>query len=104
MHWQQVDCGQSKFYSIMNGWRATERRVRTTQPLRNFLPEFAKAFHMHFVNHGIVQWDPGSRVPLPIESGVDDHRLRHTPRIVTEVLRQILFLVADHVTEYFICP
>src|SRR5438552_19107870 len=59
---------------------------------------------MHFVNHGIVQCDPGSRVPLTIESGVDYHRLRHTPRIVTEVLRQILFLVADHITEHFICP
>ena len=51
-----------------------------------------------------MQWYAGSPVTLPIESGVDDHRLRHAPCIVAEVLRQILLLVADRVTEHFICP
>src|ERR1700757_1919462 len=99
MHWQQVDCSYSEFLQIINGCRATDRRVRATQLLRNFLPKFAKPFHVHFVNHGSVQWYAGSPIPLPIESGVDDHRLRHAPCIVAEVLSQILLLVADRVTE-----
>src|SRR5947207_13523863 len=51
-----------------------------------------------------MQWDAWPPTPLPIKSSLDDHRLRHPPSIVMEVLRHICFLVADRVTEHFICP
>ena len=59
---------------------------------------------MHFVNDRILQWNARSLIAVPIELSIDDHRLRHAPRVVAEVLRQIFLLATDDVTEHFVCP
>ena len=59
---------------------------------------------MRLVNHGAVQRDARSLVTLPVESSVDDDRLGDSPCVIAEILRQIFLLIADYVTEHFICP
>src|ERR1043166_1130088 len=59
---------------------------------------------MHLIDHGTMQRDAGFLITLPVESGIDDDRLRHAPRIITEILSQILLLAPDDITEHFIRP
>src|SRR4029453_19637457 len=59
---------------------------------------------MQLINHRTVQRHAGPPVALPFESGIDNDRLRHSPRNIAKVLSEILLLVPDDVTEHFIRP
>ena len=59
---------------------------------------------MQFIDHRTVQWGTGTFVTLPVESGVDDDRLGHSPRIITEILSQIFLRVSDDIAEHLIRP
>src|SRR5437763_7738725 len=59
---------------------------------------------MQFIDHRTVQRGTGTFVALPVESGVDDDRLGHSPRIITEILSQIFLHVSDDIAEHLIRP
>jgi hypothetical protein len=59
---------------------------------------------VHLINHRILHRDSRSSVALPFKCRIDHHRLRDTPRVITEILRQIFLLIADDITEHFIGP
>ena len=59
---------------------------------------------MHLVDHGTVQRHAGFPVALPVESGIDDDRLRYSPRVITKIASQIFLLISDDITEHFIRP
>ena len=40
----------------------------------------------------------------PIEGVIDHRRLRHSPRVIPKITRQIFVRVADHVTKHFVRP
>src|SRR5262249_1327377 len=94
----------AELFEIINGRRSAECRISASQFLWDIRPKFAEAFHVQFINHRIVHRDARSSVALPVKCRVDDHRLRHTPGVITEILRQIFLLITDYVTEHLICP
>src|SRR5207247_6129813 len=101
---QYLNRGDTELFEVIDGRWSAERRISASQLLWDIGPKFAEAFHVQFINHRIVQRDPGSLVALPVKSGVDHHRLRHAPCVITKVLSQIFLLITDHVSEHLICP
>ena len=68
------------------------------------MPKLTETLHVYFVDHRFVQGNRGSFVMLPVKRRIDDNRLRHAPRVIPKILRQIVLIIAHYVTEHLICP
>src|SRR3954452_272078 len=99
MHRQYVDRHPTEIRQVLDRPRAAESRIRSAQFLRYVWTETRESLHVHFVDDGLIQGRARPLVARPVEGVIDHHRLRHSPRVITEVADEVAGLGSDHITK-----
>src|SRR5215475_4592928 len=77
-------------------------RVGAAEILRNFVPKFAEALYVNFIDDGLVELPSRRGVAAPVETVVNDHGFRNIRRAVAVIALQVV--ATDGIWKYGVVP
>ena len=95
----KLDRRHAERLDVLDDLRRCQPRERTAMPLRDTRMQPRIAAHVHLIDDGPRGRHSRRRLPVPIETGIDDDGLRHEGCAVALVEREIFVGVADRVAE-----
>ena len=101
---QQLDRGDAQISQIVNRGLTGKSRVRAAELFRHDLVELRKTFDVQLINHRAVRRRFGRPVVAPRERFIDNAAQRRIRRTIQLAERQVLVLVADHITLQCVGP
>ena len=98
----QFHRGDAERLKMLDDFRVSQTGAGSTQVVRDALMMDGETAHMGFVNQGARPRCFRRMIAVPVETGIDDHALKHLAGVVAGVKREVSVAVTDLITAMLV--